>query len=88
MKAHRETPLAEFWIFVKNEYPQLSELAMSILIPFTSTYLCEKAFSSMVTIKTKSRNRLQVEGDLCLSLSPIQTRMDLLCSNIQSHSSH
>ena len=81
-------PLAEFWILVKNEYPQLSELAMSILIPFTSTYLCEKAFSSMVTIKTKSRNRLQVEGDLRLSLSPIQPRMDLLCSNVQSHPSH
>ncbi|KAJ4934286.1 hypothetical protein JOQ06_007085 [Pogonophryne albipinna] len=33
--------LAEFWISVEREYPQLSKAAMDVLTPFGSTYLMD-----------------------------------------------
>ena len=45
-----------FWLSVKNEYPSLSEKAMKILIQFSTTYLCEKTFSSVTVIKTRHRS--------------------------------
>ena len=42
--------LAEFWISVEREYPQLHKAAMDVLIQFGSTYLCEKTFSALTYI--------------------------------------
>ncbi|KAK2721868.1 hypothetical protein QYM36_003994 [Artemia franciscana] len=50
--------VSQFWLEVKGEYKELSEIAMSALLPFGSTYLCEVSFSAMSLIKTKHRNRL------------------------------
>ena len=47
--------LSSFWVSVKTEYPLLSELAMLALLPFASTYLCEKSFSTLTYVKTKYR---------------------------------
>ncbi len=58
------TMLAEFWISVAREYPQLSKAAMDALMLFGSTYLCEKTFSALTYIKNKYRLRLNVEDDL------------------------
>ncbi|KAJ3607723.1 hypothetical protein NHX12_024774 [Muraenolepis orangiensis] len=45
--------LAEFWISVEGEYPELSKAAMDVLTPFGSTYLlCQKTFSAL-TYKTQ-----------------------------------
>jgi len=33
-----------FWVSMKSEYPELSKQAISILLPFASTYLCEQHF--------------------------------------------
>lgn len=51
------TQLATFWRKIGGEYPLLSEKALKILIPFSTTYRCESGFSTMVTMKTKARNR-------------------------------
>ncbi|XP_025197881.1 protein ZBED8-like [Melanaphis sacchari] len=45
--------LKKFWIIQKNEYGSLVTEALKMLIPFATSYLCEKGFSSMVAIKTK-----------------------------------
>uniref|UniRef100_A0AAY5KCW9 HAT C-terminal dimerisation domain-containing protein n=1 Tax=Esox lucius TaxID=8010 RepID=A0AAY5KCW9_ESOLU len=42
-------PLSSFW---------------AILLSFASTYLCEAGFSKMTALKTKYRNRAQIEDDL------------------------
>ncbi|XP_040582761.1 protein FAM200A-like [Lepeophtheirus salmonis] len=80
--------LVEFWISVEREYPQLSKAAMHLLIPFGSTYLCEKTFSALTYIKNKYRSRLNVEEDLRVAVSKIKPRMDLLCSKNIAHPSH
>lgn len=38
---YSEIPLADFWISVKKEYPQISDKAIAVLLPFSTTYLCE-----------------------------------------------
>lgn len=80
--------LDEFWISVRNEYPQLSAAALNTLMPFGSTYLCEKTFSELTYIKNKHRSRLNVEDDLRLAVSNIKPRLDLLCSAHTAHPSH
>ena len=39
--------LTEFWLSVAKEYPQLSVAAINVLLPFGTTYLCEKTFSTL-----------------------------------------
>lgn len=58
------TQLVTFWRKIGGEYPLLSEKVLKLLIPFSTTYRCESRFSTMVTMKTKSRNRLNLEHDL------------------------
>ena len=79
--------LAEFWISVEREYPQLSKAAMDVLTPFGSTYLCEQTFSALTYIKNKYRSRL-VEDDLRVAVSTIKPRMDLLFSAHSAHPFH
>ena len=39
--------VSQFWLEVKAEYKEISEIAMPVLLPFGSTYLCELSFSAM-----------------------------------------
>ncbi len=59
-------PLSSFWAALMQEYPELCDVALKILLPFASTYLCEAGFSKMTALKTKYRNRAQIEDDLRL----------------------
>jgi len=58
---------SKFWIRMKNEYPDLHEIAMRFLLCFSTTYLCTTAFSAMTVLKTKERNRMQLSD--CLRLA-------------------
>ena len=81
--------LEEFWLSVAAEYPGLSKAAIDILLPFGSTYLCEKPFSTLTFIKNKYRSRLlRVEDDLRVAVSTIKPRVQLLCSRKQAQPSH
>ena len=81
--------LHSFWLSVRTEYPSLSDSAVTALLPFVSTYLCESAFSTLTAIKTKYRSSLSnIETALRPALTNIEPRLDLLCSRKQSHQSH
>ena len=68
----------QFWCFILRTYPLVSQIAIKALLPFPSTYLCETGFSSLLTIKTRNRNILEVEHDLRCCLSKIEPRISQL----------
>ena len=81
--------LNSFWVSVKAEFPTLSELAVSILLPFATTYLCESAFSILLIVKNKYRSCIiNMEKAMRPALSKISPRLDLLCKKKQAHPSH
>ena len=51
----------------------VAKMALKLLIPFPTTYECEKAFSTLVTNKTKSRNRdVGTKHDVKIALANTQ----------------
>ncbi|CAM5094066.1 unnamed protein product [Natator depressus] len=78
-RSFRSLSLINFWLSLRNKYPLLAEKAAAVLLPFSTTYLCEKAFSSYAHLKTKYRNRLDAEPDLRLYLSPVVLDFQELC---------
>ena len=61
-----EKSITEFWPLMCNSYPKVTEKAIQGILPFVSTYLCESGFSTLLQIKTRQRNRLDVENDVRL----------------------
>ena len=87
---HETQDLVTFWLAMRNNYPQLAYNALQVLLPFSSTYLCESAFSTLVSIKSKNRNKLSnVEADLRCSLTnAIKPRIKQLVASKQKQKSH
>lgn len=48
---------------------ETSDAALQVLMPFSTTYLYESAFATLLAIKTKTRNRLDAATDLRCDLS-------------------
>ncbi|XP_008190103.1 protein ZBED8-like [Acyrthosiphon pisum] len=79
--------LIEFWCSLTMAYPRAVFRAMTFLIPFATTYLCESGFSTMVTIKTKARNRLDIKDDMRV-LCPIRSQISRQYCNQNSNKCH
>ena len=72
-----------------GSYPRVAEAALTLLVAFPSTYLCESASSSMVQIKTKSRNRLiDLESDLRCAISKVKPNIEALVKARKMQKSH
>lgn len=84
----KDSNLMSFWIKVKEEYPEISKIALKELMPFTTTYLCERSFSSLTFLKNKYRNRLCVESDLRLKISTIHPDIESIVRIKQCHKPH
>ncbi|XP_067936823.1 protein FAM200C-like [Watersipora subatra] len=84
----KELSIEHFWVQAQRLYPNISLAAFKVLIPFASTYLCETAFSAMLTIKSKFRNHLEVEADLWCALSTTTPNIKILVSSKQTQKSH
>lgn len=84
-----ELSLVKFWLLVEREYPAIAKDAVSTLLPFSTTYLCELGFSALTNIKNKKRERLMsVEQEMRVCLSTIRPRIEFLCKKKQAHVSH
>ncbi|XP_067936961.1 protein FAM200C-like [Watersipora subatra] len=77
----KELSIEHFWVQAQRLYPNISLAAFKMLIPFASTCLCESAFSAMLTIKSKSRNHLEVEADLRCAVSTTTPNIKILVSS-------
>ena len=85
---HREFLWKKIYLSVK--YPLIGEIALRVLIPFTSTYLCECGFHHLAVIKTKYRERLRnsLECNLRCCLSKKKPEFKKLAESMQAHGSH
>ncbi|XP_025198500.1 protein ZBED8-like [Melanaphis sacchari] len=80
--------LEEFWCRRATLHIQLREIALRYLVVFSTTYLCEQGFSSLLVIKNKQRNRLDVSDDMRLAISNIHPRIEKLVKEMQPQKSH
>ena len=80
--------LENFWASQLETYPVLAKKALTVLVPFATTYLCETRFSCLVHIKTKSRNRLDSQHNMRVALSTKTPRFDVIINRKQQQKSH
>ena len=71
----------ESTIAMTQPYPDLAKIALKVLIPFAT-------FSSLLHIKTKYRNRLDVTNDMRVALCKTTPKIDQLIVAKQVHPSH
>jgi hypothetical protein len=82
------TSLSAFWINIRPEYVEVSDIAIKVLLLFSYTYLCEEGFLALTSLKTKHQNTLDVRASLCVALSNTEPHLDKLCSMKQAPRSH
>lgn len=80
--------LTNFWTELPNDYSVIKAKALRILLPFPTSYLCETGFSALAVVKSKYRNKLQVENELRVAISNIEPNLEKLCALKQAHVSH
>ncbi|VVC33940.1 Hypothetical protein CINCED_3A007429 [Cinara cedri] len=73
--------LPEFWITMKKQYPIVANKAISILIPFDSSYLCETGFSALAVIRGRLR-------EMRIALSKFTPRFDNIIQKKQAQTFH
>ncbi|KAI4829202.1 hypothetical protein KUCAC02_023262 [Chaenocephalus aceratus] len=89
-KYFQEKAFKKFWI-VKGPSlaPKLTLHATTrIILPFSTTYLSETAFSALVAIKTKARNTLDVHNDFRQAVTHITPDIPSLAAGVQAQGSH
>ena len=77
-----------FWFKVQSEFPLAGCKALRILVPFATSYLREAGFSAVAVIKSKHRNKIDIEREICVAISNIAPRFDKMCREQQAHCSH
>ncbi|GFU34912.1 zinc finger BED domain-containing protein 5 [Trichonephila clavipes] len=80
--------LFQLWAEVDDEFSELKTKSFRILLPFSTSYLCETEFSAVAALKTKYRSQLNIEKELRVSISNIKPSFENLCSARQAHGSH
>ena len=71
--------LKDFWSAGLETYPKLAEKVLAVLLPFSTIYLCEAGFSSLIFLQNKYRNWLEiVENALRVALGNRQPRYEKL----------
>ena len=61
--------LSAFWIKIKEDFPLLSRKSILLLLPFTTTSLCELGFLVLTQLKTKERNGFSGAAEMRVALS-------------------
>ena len=84
----KKVDLCEFWLRQRAMFSLLSDRAIIFMLPFTTSYLCEKGFSAMLFIKNNYRTQqTNLEANMRLKLSNVEPDIAKLCSTKQTHTS-
>lgn len=71
-----------------TDFYSMSEIALRLILPFPTTYLCETGFSSLLVIKSKYRSRLVAEDYLHCALAKTAPKISDLARKKQAQPSH
>ena len=82
------TNLQTFWCQQIEDYPLIAKVALEVLMPFVTTCLCEHAFSILVDVKAKKRNRLACKNDMRIAVSETKPQISQLVTEKQQQKSH
>lgn len=85
---HKTSSLSSFWMTASKDYPKLSKESILLLLPFTTSYMCEAGFSILTKLKSKERNRLNSTNDMRVALSSCKPDWPRITSNKQAHPTH
>ena len=86
---HKECCSINFWLTMSSTYPTLAQKAIPQLLVFPSTWECEQGFSAMMSIKSKSRNRLtSTSHDFRCAVRTVAPRINQLVQEKQMQPSH
>ena len=80
--------LISFWVKARSEFPLVGRKAPRVLVPFATSYLCEVGFSAVAVIKSKYRNKIDIEREMHVAISNIAPRFDKMYIEQQAHCSH
>ena len=85
----KDYTLANFWLNVSTSYLALAKNTIPQVLIFPTTWECEQGFSTFLTIKLKTRNRLvNPEHDFQCSVSKTSPRFAKLVEEMQAQASH
>ena len=86
----RASSLFHFWCDQLVAYSRLARAALELITPFPTTYLCEKAFSTMLLVKTTVHNRFHggLLYDMWVALANTIPRYEKLVAQKQEQKSH
>ena len=80
--------LISFWVKARAEFPLVGCKALCVLVPFATPYLCKAGFSAVAIIKSKYRNKIDIEREMRVAISNIAPHFDEMCIEQQPHCSH
>ncbi|GLD52949.1 zinc finger BED domain-containing protein 5-like protein [Lates japonicus] len=81
----REKSLPDYWVQIQPWHSELADTALKRLMPFPTTYNCDIGFSSLVGLKVRQCNRINVESDLRIKLSSLEPDIVSLMSQHKQH---
>jgi len=73
-----------FWVKARSEFPLTGCKAIRVLV---TSYLCKAGFSAVAVIKSKYRNKMDIESDIRVAMSNNAPRFDKMCIEQQAHCS-
>ncbi|XP_050064195.1 protein FAM200A-like [Aphis gossypii] len=86
---YKNVSLNEFWIQVEKIHAEIGKKALKMLLQFSTSYLREQGFSTLVNIKSNKRMKMEfIEEEMRVCLSTIRPQIKDLCKKKQAQVSH
>ncbi|KAF2355624.1 hypothetical protein FHG87_013620 [Trinorchestia longiramus] len=76
------------WISIQKEFPALAEKGLLVLLQFSTSYLCEVGFSSLINIKNKKERLRSTEKEMRVCLSNIRPNIQEVIRQHQAQVPH
>ena len=76
MFVYNPNSLFSFWGKARAEFSLVGCKALYVVVPFATSYLCKAGFSAVAVIKSKYRNRMDIEREMRVAISNIAPQFD------------